>query len=271
MPLPVFKDFDKDASDIFGEDFDTKHVLKIKTNAPNGITFTTNTTICPTNGLKSKVSGKFSHSCGFTLDKFEIENDGKVSAETSLTGVQPNLKIGFKGDSKEKSDLSATYNLPAATAFAEVDVLHLKSANASVVTANGPFTVGASANFNLADKFGVSSNTIGLGYALNSIFVGLRVNDFKSLSGVLSYSASNILTFAGKTWNCAKDNKQCFGLAAVYKCNDNTAIKVKGASCGTVSASVKQFIDKKFTVTGAVEGKPTDSSSWKWGVNATLG
>lgn len=157
-------------------------MLKIKTSAPHGITFTTNTTICPTNGLKSKVSGKFSHSCGFTLDKFEIENDGKVSAETSLTGVQPNLKIGFKGDSKDKSDLSVTYNLPAATAFAEVDVLHLKSANASVVAGNGPFTVGADAKFNL-DKFGLCCNTIGLGYSLNYIFVGLRVADFKSLSG----------------------------------------------------------------------------------------
>ena len=93
------------------------------------------------------------------------------------------MKIGFKGDSKDKSDLSVTYNLPAATAFAEVDVLHLKSANASIVAGNGPFTVGADAKFNLADKFGLSSNTIGLGYSLNSIFVGLRVADFKSLSG----------------------------------------------------------------------------------------
>ncbi len=150
-------------------------------------------------------------------------------------------------------------------------MLHLKSANASIVAGNGPFTVGADAKFNLADKFGLSSNTIGLGYSLNSIFVGLRVADFKSLSGVLSYSASNILSFAGKTWNCSKENKQFFGLAGVYKCNDKTSIKVKGSSCGTVSASVKQFIDKKFTVTGAVEGKPADSSSWKWGVNATLG
>merc|ERR1719390_78888 len=100
MSFPTFKDFNKNVTDIFNDDFDYKYGLKVKTNAPRGVGVTVSTDYSPKGGktsLLGKISAKWAHESGFAIDKVEMKSDGSLSTETSLSGVAPGLKFEFKG------------------------------------------------------------------------------------------------------------------------------------------------------------------------------
>jgi hypothetical protein len=45
----------------------------------------------------ASVSGKYKHApSGFSVDKLQLQKDGKVQAEVSLAGVAPGLNFTFK-------------------------------------------------------------------------------------------------------------------------------------------------------------------------------
>jgi hypothetical protein len=167
--------------------------------------------------------------------------------------------------------LSFTFNHPLATFTGEVDALSFKKANASVSTGHGPVSAGASLDLLFA-KSTVASSTIGagLGYSLDkTLFVSARANkNFSEYAGLVSYKAASNLTLAGSVSYSPKATTGIIG--TVYKCNPDTTIKVKAASSGVINASVKQIVDKKFSVTGSVE-VPSTLSGFKFGVNAALG
>ena len=220
--------------------------------------------------LSTKVSTKWSHQSGFTLEKLELANDGKVTTETSLTGAAKGLKLEFKGNDSDKGDLGFTYKHDAATITGEVDALGFTKANASICAGSGPITAGASADLAIA-KASISKTSLAVGVAYTvpkSLFVGLRSSkNLSEHSGVFSFVAAPNMTVAGKV-AFAKDTSGV--LAAVYKCNPNTTIKVKAGSCGTLFGSVKQQLDKKFNVVGSAE-VPSTLTNVKFGINATLG
>lgn len=221
--------------------------------------------------LNTKVSTKWGHSSGFTLEKLELANDGKVTTETSLVGAAPGLKLEFKGNDSDKGDLGFTYKHAAATITGEVDALSFSKATGSICAGSGPFSAGASADMAIS-KASVSSTTlaVGVGYTVpKSLFVSLRsTKNLSEYAGAFSFVAAPNVTLAGKV---AYNPKATSGiLAAVYKCNPLTTIKVKAGSCGTVYGSVKQQLDKKFAVVGSAE-VPSTLTNVKFGINATLG
>ena len=107
-----------------------------------------------------------------------------------------------------------------------------------------------------------------------SLFFGLRLTDLKKYSGVFSYAAYKGITLGGLiTYTSdekAKGALPILTLAGLYKCNPSTSVKVKATSEGVLSASVKQSLEKKFSVVVAAELSST-SKPVKLGVNATLG
>mmetsp|Transcript_835 Transcript_835/g.483 ORF Transcript_835/g.483 Transcript_835/m.483 type:complete len:274 (-) Transcript_835:102-923(-) len=273
MPFSIFKDFDKPAADLIEEDFDSKFSLKVKSAGPFGATLTTTTNVDTKDSkLSPKLSLKWPHESGFTLEKFESTHDGKLAVETSLVGVAPGLKLEFKGNDSSKSDLSFTYTAPAATVTGELDLVNLSSVKASVNGGNGPVTVGATAEVKLAKSAVESYNLgVGLGYTVPKLFVGVRADkNFSAYSALVTYNAADAITLAGKVTYTQKDNANAI-LAGVYKCNANTTVKVKANTNGGVfSSSVKQTFPGKFAVVGSVE-IPAQLNSAKFGLNATLG
>lgn len=272
MSYPIFKDFDKSSADIISDDFDNKYTLKIKSAGPSNTTITTNTAYdAKENKLVPKLSTKWVHGSGFTLEKLEFSPDLKLTVETSLSGVAPGLKLEFKGNDSDKADVTVTYSVPAATVTADIDVHNFSSAKASVSGGHGPFSAGASADLKIS-KSAIDSTTIGLGFGYTVpklLFFGLRANkNFADYSALFSYSAYKNITLAGLISYSPKETSAV--LASVYKCNPDTTIKVKAATTGVFYASIKQAFDKKFSVVGSAE-IPSSLSSVKFGINATLG
>jgi len=272
MSHSTFKDFDKSITDLLNDDFDSKFSLKIKSAGPFNTTITTNTQFdTKTNKLIPKLTTKWTHPSGFTLEKFELSGDCKTTVETSLNDVAPGLKIEFKGNDCDKADASFNYSFSHATITGEFDVNNFSSVKTSVNGGEGPFTLGASADLKIA-KSSIESTTfgVGAGYTVpKQLFVGLRANkNFSDFSALFSYHVNKDLTVATVASHCGKG--PCATVATVYKCNPDTVIKVKATSGGVLSASVKQAFEKKFSVIGSVE-VPSDFNNVKFGVNATLG
>jgi len=270
MSFSNFKDFDKTVTDLLNDDFDSKFSLKVKSAGPFNTVLTTNTQLCTkSNKLVPKLTTKWTHASGFTLEKVEFSSDCKATGETSLVGALPGLKLEFKGNECDKADVLVNYSIPVATFTGEFDVNTLSSVKASVNGGNGPYTAGVSADIKFA-KSAVESTAVhvGAGYTASPVFVGLRAcHNFTVFSGLFSYVVNKDLTLAGSASHGAKC---CGSLAAVYKCNPDTTIKVKANCCGVLHASVKQQFEKKFAVVGSVE-VPSDFNAVKFGINATLG
>jgi len=270
MSFSTFKDFDKTITDLVNDDFDSKFSLKVKSSGPFNTTITTNTQFCTkSNKLVPKLTTKWVHNSGFTLEKLEFSSDCKATVETSLVGIVPGLKLEFKGNESEKADVSLTYNHTHATATAEVDCNSFSSFKTTVNGGNGPYTAGAAADVKIV-KGSVDSTTfsVGAGYTAKPLFVGLRADkNFSDFSALFSYLINKDITVAGIVNHGSKTSAT---LASVYKCNPDTTIKVKATSSGVVSASVKQQFEKKFSVIGSAE-VPSDFNNVKFGLNAILG
>lgn len=221
--------------------------------------------------LSPKLSLKWAHHTGFTLEKLEAAADGKVTVETSLTNVAPGLKLEFKGKDADKADLSLTYVVPAATVTADVDLSNFSAANAAFTAGSGPVTAGASAKLALA-KGSLDSATFGLGLAYTLpkqlLFVARADNNLSNYTAHVSYAGLKNMTLAGMVNYAGKDPSATVGLQ--YACNPCTSVKVKASSAGVFSASIKQALDTKFNVVGSAEFR-NNLSNVKLGVNATLG
>jgi len=272
MSFSTFKDFDKAITDLLNDDFDSKFSLKVKSTGPFNTTVTTNTQLCTkSNKLVPKLTTKWAHNSGFTLEKLEFASDLKATVETSLVNTVPGLKLEFKGNESEKADVSFTYTHAAATLTGEFDVNNFSSIKTSVNGGNGPYTVGASADIKIA-KSTVESHAlhIGAGYTIpKQAFVGIRAfKNFTEFSALFSYVVNKDATVAGTVHHGSKGTAGT--LATVYKCNPDTTIKVKAHTSGVISASVKQQFEKKFSVVGSVEA-PHDFNNVKFGINAVLG
>jgi hypothetical protein len=272
MAYSTFKDFDKCVTDLLDDDFDSKFSLKVKSSGPANTTITTNTQLdCKTNKLVPKLTTKWVHASGFTLEKLEFSSDCKTTVETSLSNLTPGLKLEFKGNECDKADVSVTYALPIATMTGEFDINNFSSVKASVNGGQGPFTLGASADLKIA-KSAVESTTfnVGAGYTIpKQAFFGFRANkNFADFSGLFSYILNKDTSLAAVVSHGTKG--VCATALASYRCNPDTVIKAKVNTCGVFSASVKQAFEKKFTVVGSAE-IPSDFNAVKFGINATLG
>jgi len=275
MSYPVFKDFDKSTNDLLDDDFDSKYSLKIKSPGPYASTVTTTTTwSCKDNScsLSPKLSLKWIHPSGFTLEKLEVSQDAKLNVETSLNGVAPGLKLEFKGNDSDKADVSFNYSIPQATFSGEIDIHNLSSAKASVLGGHGAFTAGVCAEVKLGKGSSSVDQTIfglGVGYTNPGLFVGARAcKNFSNYSARFTYDATKEVTLLGKVNYNSKDTSAT--LATVYKCCPNTTLKVKADTNGIFAASIKRSCEKKLQVIGSAE-VPSSFNTVKFGLNAILG
>lgn len=275
MSFPTFKDLDKSVADIFNEDFDYKYTLKVKSAGPQNTTLTTNTQYdANQNKLIPKLSLKWAHPSGFTLEKLEAAQDLTFNLETSLTGAAPGLKLEFKGNDKDKADLSFSYKVPQATITGEFDISNLAGAKASFVAGSGPVAGGANVDLKIA-KSTIESATFGLGlsYTVPKVaFVALRADkNLSNYNGYVSYNTNlsgKPLTLAAQVGFSGKDTTAT--VASVVNICPEASLKMKVNTNGVFSASLKQNFEKKFSVVSTAE-VPLQLNTFKFGVNATLG
>lgn len=275
MSLPLYADFDKSVQDLFKDDFDLKYALKVKAAAPYRVNVTQTTDFASKGGktsLNGKVSAKWAHESGFTLDKLEIKNDGSLITESSLSKVYPGLKLEFKGDDSFKGDLGAIFKCSAATVAAEVDLVEFSSLKASAVTHVGPARAGGAIELKTGDKAEIKTMDVGVSYSLEDAFVAVKTsNKFAKYNASASYKLQNKYTLGG-LFSFSPEKSAVTGAAAVtWACCPNTNLKVKADLDGVVSASVKQSLSKTCTVVGATQLDIHDPGAFKVGVTATLG
>lgn len=225
--------------------------------------------------LTTKLSSKWSSKASvFALDKLEFANDGKVMTETSLVVDKiPGLKFEFKSDLADKADLCVTYKHKIATMTGQIDAMNFSKASATIHAGHGRYSAGAAADLKIA-KASINSTTVVLGLGFHqpgSLFAGVRASkNLQEYSALFSYVAVPNATVAGHVNYICKDSAPTGALAAVYKYSPDTTFKVKALTSGTINASVKQQLEKKFVVVGSAE-VPKSLAAIKFGVNATLG
>ena len=225
--------------------------------------------------LKPKVSLKWPHESGFTLEKLEFSPDCKMTVETSLSGAAPGLKVEFKGNDGEKADLSLNYTMDAVTVTGDFDINNFAKAETSISTGYDHITGGLNAKFAQSkDESGGNKLKLSVGAAAaytvpGTCFTAVRAKDnFSSYGLLFSYTHLKDIDIAGSVDYSPKATVGC--LAGAYKVNPSTTLKTKATSEGIFSASLKKSFEKKFSVVGSVE-VPSNLKSLKWGLNATLG
>jgi len=235
---------------------------------------TTNTTFDEKDKkLDAKLTAKYAHSSGFTVEKLEVSPKGKVATETSLVNSVPGLKLEFKGNDSDKGDLSFVYNVPKVATFTgEIDALAFQRAFVSVTAGASNCVGGGSVDIDIAkSKIDTSKFALGAAYSLPTLFAGVKItNSLSKYSGIFSYVLNKELTFVGNV-SYEKAAGISTVLAGVYKYNPTTVLKVKASSLGAINASVKQSFDPKFTIVSSVEIPSGFTSGYKFGINATLG
>lgn len=217
-----------------------------------------------------KIGAKWGHKSGFTLEKLEIAKDGSVTTETSLVDAAPGLKLEFKGNDKDKGDLLFTYTTPKFTLAGDLDALKFSKIGASISAGHAEFKGGLATSYDLA-KSALGSINATVVYTIPKIVVALKATkDFSEFSALASYEAAKDITVAAQANYSKKETTSV--LAAIYKCNPKTTIKVKASNAGAISALVKQEVDKakKFNVVGVAE-IPAGFSGLKYAINASLG
>lgn len=277
MSFPLFKDVDKVVTNFFKDDFDFQHALKTKAKGPNGVTVTNTTNFySPLTEkpipLTGKITTKWEHESGFTVDKLELKSDGGIVVETSLAKVTPGLTLEFKGDDSNKADIGFVYKHEHATVAGEVDVAEFSAAKASVVTGANGVNVGVSTSVTL-DKFDVKTLDFAVGYTHPSkIFAGFRAtNKFSQFGLTLYHFACSKYQVGGSfTYNPEKA-KATAVVGASYACCPDTTIKAKVCNEGKVAVSVKQALKNNTTVTGVAEVPVNDMCNYKLGLTLTLG
>lgn len=275
MSLPIYSDFDKCVQDLFKDDFDLKYALKVKAAAPYRVNVTQTTDFSSKGGktsLNGKVSAKWAHESGFTLDKLEVKSDGSLVTESSLSKIYPGLKLEFKGDDSFKGDLGAIYKCSAATVTAEVDLVEFSSVKASAVAHAGPARAGGAIELKTGDKAEIKAMDVGVSYAVDDVFFALKTsNKFAKYNASASCKIQNKYTLGG-LFSFAPEKSAMTGAAAVtWACCPSTNLKLKADLDGVVAASAKMSLSKTCSVVGATQLDIHDPAAFKLGVTATLG
>lgn len=275
MSLPVYSDLDKCVQDLFKDDFDLKYALKVKAAAPYRVNITQSTDFASKGGktsLNGKVSAKWAHESGFTLDKLEVKSDGSLVTESSLSKVYPGLKLEFKGDDSFKGDLGAIYKCSAASVTAEVDLVEFSSLKASALSHVGAARAGGAIELKTGDKAEIKTMDVGVSYSHDDAFFAVKTsNKFAKYNASASYKLQNKYTVGGLFSFSPEKSAMTGSLACGWACCPNSTIKVKGDMNGIVSASLKQSLSKTCTIVGATQLDIHDPAAFKLGLTATLG
>jgi len=274
MSFAEYKDFEKSVKDAIKDDYDAKFTFKTKSEGPHDISVTTTTEYLPgTAVFPSKISAKWAHVSGFSLDKLEMSSCEKMTVETSLTGVVEGLKFDFKGTDAATGTVGAVYKHKFATVSSELDISGFSFLKASVLGGSNGVLAGASASCSLGSKFAATDYSAALGWKpTDAVFVGLKANNkFADLNSYFQCQVKPNIGVHGQLDFTPKTNAHNVIFGVTYKCCDSTSMKAKVSASGNINASVKKNFPNKLSVVGSVGVDVHKLDTAAFGVTATLG
>jgi len=286
MPPVPFGDFSKSVTDLFdksgfGSDKKIKQTFKTPPVLGGAVTVSTEVKNFTdySKGYSSKVSAKWKHGCGFSVDKFDNDISKGTVLETSFNkfavkglsvAVNMNRTYGDKGkvtvpvELKYENDLLAS-SLATDTSFSAV--------TANLTLAHDGLTVGTSLKF----KDSLTDYPVSLSYTGKSYVAAIEATrELKTFTLLGSYKATPELTVATK-FMVPDGDKKNMSFVGIYNTGDSFGTKV--------AAMYSDSSDKPKTLECALTAKPVqqvetgfalafplkDVSGFKWGLTFTLG
>lgn len=294
MP-PKFADFSKDALDLLGDDYGSKKYFKVKYSTPPvqgcAVGFTSETNYMTATAkpgkpavpgaLFGKLSAKWKHACGFSVDKLALEKDGTPKLELSMSKLMPGVKLGCTSDLRKKQgNVSVDYNddlvsagLKAKSTFDE--------AEAAVVLAHQGLQVGGCLSYTAKDK--LQDYKVALGYAMPLSFLSLAASEkLKKFTLIGMHKPMPELTVAlcGSSKLEAEADKakeSSLELGASYAVATDLSVKGKYAMAkgerpkNSLECAVNYDLLKKVKLIGGLEVPIEAPSSYKCGLGINLG
>lgn len=252
MPT-AYGDLFETVSDLFTFDFvneDSGPVTDVKVKHTTSVGAKVDTTLTLGTPLTSgwgaigaKQAVKYSHNCGFALNKFEFKGTGsKVDAEFDAKDFVPGLSVGYLSKLKHgaatevaEQEVSVAFEQDFVNASATLDtkansltvdaVMPVPGVDGLEVGATCPLDLGEpKLAFDLAAKFGMGDMSFGAALC-NPL-------DLAGLTGDFHYKVSSDFTFAAQAAKCFKENTLSVGALAQYKVTDELSAKAKFTTCG---------------------------------------
>jgi len=178
-----YKDVAKSANDLLNSDYKFVKSLKLKSKSSNGFDFTCESKLGA--AVSSSLSTKFSPAANVTVDKLQVNTDGRVVVESSLKNAVKGMTFKFAaedGSSKGASgkeytpqgSLSVDYCADKVTVNSKLDVVNGPTLSVSALTGHGGFVFGGTMTYNTQfDADGKSGAVTNYGGA-----VGYKTSDF---------------------------------------------------------------------------------------------
>jgi len=294
MPPVPFGDFSKSVTDTFDKSgFTTDKKIKQTFKTPEifGGAVTLSQELKGFNdfgkgsGFNGKISAKWKHSCGFSVDKFDNDVSKGTVLETSYNkfavpglSLAVNMNKAYGDKAKVSFPVELKYQNDVINTSLATEAPGFSSFTANITMASEGVMVGSSLKFK--DGLGAPSDyPISLSYTHKDYVAGIEAtNQLKTFTLLGLYKATPQLKVAGK-FMIPDQEKKNVALAAVYSLNDefNTKVasmysydtgakKEKTLECSVVANPVKQV------ETGCALAFPlSDFSKYKYGLTFTLG
>lgn len=239
-------------------------------------------------GFGGKVSAKWKHACGFSVDKFDNDLSKGTVLETSYSkfpvkglALAVNLKKTYGDKGKTVFPLELKYDTDVVSGSLATTAPAFKEYTANLTLATEGLLVGTSLQF----KDGKASDyPISLSYSSKSYVAGIEAtNQLKAFTVLGSYKVTPDLKVAIKAL-VPEGDKKSTSVAATYNLNDAFESKIAAMYSQAAGFSDKKD-NKEATLECAVIAKPvkqvetgvalafplSSPTSFKYGLTFTLG
>mmetsp|Transcript_66785 Transcript_66785/g.150843 ORF Transcript_66785/g.150843 Transcript_66785/m.150843 type:complete len:287 (-) Transcript_66785:279-1139(-) len=234
--MTQFGDFSKKTNDLFGKSgfdagsFKVKQTLVTPPVLGGKVTVSEEITGIDdfSKGFSGKISAKWKHACGFSIDKFD--NDKKKGTVLDMSYSKfpvPGLKASCGWTSKGKMPVACEYANDVVAAKFSTDAGSFSSCTADLCLSSEGIMVGSSLSLsNSKGSFAVKDYPISLGYSGNGYTAAVEATDkLKKFTLLGNLSVSKELT-VGSKFQVPDGGKEMFGVVGVYKLGDEYNTKV---------------------------------------------
>lgn len=294
MAPPQFGDFSKSITDLFdrsGFGNDKKIKATFKTPPVYGGAITVSEEIKGFDdfekGFAAKVSAKWSHACGFAINKFDNDLSKGTVLETSFNkfsvpglNVAVNMKQSYGKAAKQVFPLEVTYSNDFLATSVATEAPGFKECKANLTLATEGLTVGTSLTFASGSP---TDYPVSLKYASGSYAAACEATDeFKCFTLLGSYKASSQLSLGGK-FMIPDGSKDKVSVVGKYNLQDEFGTKVsamyshangfgkKGDKPKTLEVSVVAAPLAKVETGVALAFPLSNLGAYTYGLNFTLG
>jgi len=283
-----YKDVAKSANDLLNSDYKFVKSLKLKSKSSNGFDFTCESKLGA--AVSSSLSTKFSPAANVTVDKLQVNTDGRVVVESSLKNAVKGMTFKFAaedGSSKGASgkeytpqgSLSVDYCADKVTVNSKLDVVNGPTLSVSALTGHGGFVFGGTMTYNTqfdADgKSGAVTNYGGaVGYKTSDFTGSLLASKKCSVFDLSLFHAVNRDVKIGAITSYAKKSgATSLTLGGSYALDNQTELQGKLGSCGNLSLNWIQQLSPKvqLTTSASVDVVNIASDTHKFGLGLVIG